>query len=98
MNMQNLMAQAQRMQRDMQKKKDEIDKTIFEGKSELVDVEFNGKKEMVSIKIKMESLEKDDIEMLEDMILIASKDAISKIDKEIESKLGSVASGLGGLF
>lgn len=98
MNMQNLMAQAQKMQRDIQKKKDEIDKTIFTGKSEMVEVQYNGKKEMVSIKITASDLGSDDLEILEDMILLASKDAIAKIDKEIEEKMGSLGSGLGGLF
>ncbi len=96
MNMQNLMAQAQRMQRDMQKKKDEIDSTLFTGNSEMVEVVFNGKKEMVSIKIKSE-IASDDKEILEDMIVLASKDAIAKVDKEIEEKMGSLG-GLGGLF
>ncbi len=96
MNMQNLMAQAQRMQRDMQKKKEEIDSTLFTGKSEMVEVVYNGKKEMVSIKIKPE-IEKEDMEILEDMIVLASKDATSQIDKAIEEKMGSLG-GLGGLF
>ncbi len=96
MNMQNLMAQAQRMQRDMQKKKEEIDSTLFTGNSEMVEVVFNGKKEMISIKIKAE-IASDDIEILEDMIVLASKDAVAKIDKEIEEKMGSLG-GLGGLF
>jgi hypothetical protein len=98
MNMQNLMAQAQKMQRDIQKKKDEINKTLFTGNSELVEVVFNGKKEMTSIKIKAEKLDSEDIEALEDMIVLACKDAISKVDKEIENKLGSIGSGFGGLF
>jgi hypothetical protein len=98
MNMQNLMAQAQKMQRDIQKKKDEIDKTSFTGNSELVEVVFNGKKEMTSIKIKADKLDNEDIEMLEDMIVLACKDAIKKVDNEIESKLGNMASGLNGLF
>ena len=98
MNMQNLMAQAQKMQRDIQKKKEEIDNTLFEGKSEFVEVVFNGKKEMTSIKIKPQSYQEDDIEILEDMIQLAIKDALSKVDKEIENKLGSLGSGLGGLF
>ena len=98
MNMQNLMAQAQKMQRDMQKKKDEIDKTIFTGKSEMVEVQFNGKKEMVSIQLLNTELGKDDLEILEDMILLACRDAISQIDKEIDDKMGSFGSGLGGLF
>ena len=63
-----------------------------------MDVEYNGKKELVSIKIHSQQYDIDDIEMLEDMILIASKDALSKVDKEIENKLGSIGSGLGGLF
>ncbi len=98
MNMQNLMAQAQKMQRDIQKKKEEIDNTLFEGKSEFVEVVFNGKKEMTSIKIKPQSYQEDDIEILEDMVQLAIKDALSKVDKEIENKLGSLGSGLGGLF
>ncbi|MCI9279494.1 MAG: YbaB/EbfC family nucleoid-associated protein [Bacilli bacterium] len=98
MNMQNLMAQAQKMQRDLQKKKEEIDKTTFTGKSEMVEVIYNGKKEMVSIKILNRELTSEDLEILEDMIVLASKDAISKIDKEMEEKLGSLGSGLGGLF
>lgn len=98
MNMQNLMAQAQRMQRDIQKKKDEIDNTTFTGKSEMVEVTFNGKKEMTSIKILNKDLEKEDLEILEDMIVLACKDAISKVDKEIEDKLGAYSQGLGGLF
>lgn len=98
MNMQNLMAQAQKMQRDIQKKKDEIDKTLFKGNSEMVEVVFNGKKEMVSIKIKNSDLSSEDMEILEDMIVLASKDAVTKIDKEIEEKLGSIGSGLGELF
>lgn len=96
MNMQNLMMQAQKMQRDMQKKKEEIDGMLFTGNSEMVEVVFNGKKEMQSIKFKVE-ISNDDLEILEDMIVLASKDAISKIDKEIESKLGSLG-GLGGLL
>ncbi len=98
MNMQNLMAQAQRMQRDIQKKKDEIDKKTFTGKSEMVEVVFNGKKEMISIQILNKDLKPDDLEILEDMIVLASKDAIAQVDKEIEDKLGSIGSGLGGLF
>ena len=90
------MAQAQKMQRDVQKKKAELDATLFTGKSELVEVVLNGKKEMVSIKFK-EGIELDDVEMLEDMIVLASKDATTKIDQAIEEKMGSLG-GLGGLF
>ena len=93
MNMQQLMQQAQRMQREITKKKDEIDTKIFEGKSEWVNVSFNGKKELKSFKILKDGvIDESDKEMLEDMILLAIKDAFTKIDREIEDKLGQYAS------
>lgn len=99
MNMQNLMAQAQKMQRDITKKKEEVENTIFEGNSEWVKIEMNGKKELQSIKITKEgSLDTDDIEMLEDMIKIAMNDATNKVDKEFEAKMGAYGSALNGMF
>ena len=99
MNMQQLMAQAQKMQRDITKKKEEIDNMEFEGNSELVDVVLSGNKRVISIKIKTAGpLDSDDIEALEDMIKIAITDAISKIDKETDKQLGSYGNGLGGLL
>ena len=93
MNMQQLMQQAQRMQREITKKKEEIDNSTFEGKSEWVNITFNGKREILSFKITKEGvIDEDDKEMLEDMIMIAIKDAFTKIDKETESKLGQYAS------
>ena len=93
MNIQNLMAQAQKMQKEITKKKEEIDNSIFTGTSEWLTVEMNGKKEIEKVKITYEgNIEQDDKEMLEDMIMIAIKDAFSKIDKETESKLGQYAS------
>lgn len=97
MNMQQIMQQAQRMQRDITKKKEEIDKMEFLGKSEWVEIVFNGKREIKSFKILKDEIDGDDKEMLEDMIMLAMKDAFSKIDKESESKLGSYAS-MSGLF
>ena len=99
MNMQNIMAQAQKMQRDLQKKKEEINSQIFTGKSDWVEVSFNGKKELVTIKILYkEPIENDDHEMLEDMIHIAIKDAMTKIDDAFQEKMGSYAGMLDGLM
>ena len=93
MNMQQLMQQAQRMQREITKKKEEIDNKIFEGKSEWIEISFNGKREIKSFKIiKDGEISNDDKEILEDMIMIAIKDAFNKIDKETEEKLGQYAS------
>lgn len=100
MNMQALMAQAQKMQRDITKKKEEIDNMEFTGTSELVDVVMTGDKKVLSVKIKSNgSLDADDVEALEDMIKISINDAIEKIEKETEKQLGSYnTGGLGGLF
>lgn len=98
MNMQAMMKQAQKLQKDMMNAKEEIDKTIFESKSSFVTVKANGKREILSVKIETDSVEKDDIEMLEDMILVALNDVIKKIEKETENKMGKYTQGMPGLF
>ena len=70
----------------------------FTGKSELVEVKMNGKREVLSVEIKSDELEKDDLERLEDMIKIATNDALKQIEKEVNNKLGSQAGALGGLL
>ena len=97
MNMQALMQQAQKMQKDIMKKKDEVNKKEFTGNSELVEVVFTGDKRMVSVKIKQD-IDNDDKEIIEDMFVIAVNDAMAKIDKETESALGAYGNQLGGLF
>jgi nucleoid-associated protein EbfC len=99
MNMQNLMAQAQKMQRDIQKKQEEINSMEFIGESQAVKVTMSGKKLITKVEINKSIIkDSEDIEMLEDMIQIAVNDAISKIDKEIDSKLGMYSHGLNGLM
>ncbi|MBR1417152.1 MAG: YbaB/EbfC family nucleoid-associated protein [Bacilli bacterium] len=99
MNMQSLMAQAQKMQKDIMNKKSEVDKKIFPGKSELVDVEVNGKKEVVSVNIKnKENITVDDLEILQDMIMIAINDANNKVDEELNSVMGPYGNSLNGLL
>ena len=99
MNLQNMMAQAQRMQRDITKKKEEIDKTEYIGKSEWIEVVFTGNRKLKSLKIVKEgSIEEEDKEILEDMLNIAISSALNKIAKDIEEKLGSYGQGVSGLF
>ena len=98
MNMQNLMAQAQRMQKDITKKQEEIYKKTFVGKSEWIEITMNGKKEITDLKIKYEGDLNEDKDMLQDMLLLAMKDATSQIDKEVESSLGMYGNMLGGLM
>lgn len=97
MNMQAIMQQAQKMQRDITKKKDELNKKSFVGKSELVEVTFTGDKRLVSVSIKSD-ISSDDKEILEDMFVIAVNDAMKQVDAETEKVLGAYGSQLGGLL
>ena len=98
MNIQAMMKQAQKMQKEMLNTKEEIDKKIFEGKSSFVNVKVNGTKEVIEIKIEKGSIESDEIEMLQDMLLVALNEANKKVDKELEDKLGKYTQGMPGLF
>ena len=98
MNIQAMMKQAQKLQKDMMEEKEKIDKMEFEGTSSLVTVKAHRKKEILSVKIEQHSLEKDDIEMLEDMILVATNEALKKVDDTTEQKMGKYTQGLPGLF
>ena len=98
MNIQAMMKQAQKLQKDMLSAKDEIDNKIFIGKSSLVTVEVMGNKKINKVSLNIEELESDDKEMLEDMILTALNDAMNQIDKETESKMGKFTNGMPGLF
>lgn len=99
MNMQALMKQAQKLQKDMLGAKEEIDNTLFTGENSLVKVTMKGTREVIKVEISSEdSLDKDDIEMLQDMILVAVNEASSKIDKMTEEKLGKYGNSMPGLF
>ncbi|MBR2827786.1 MAG: YbaB/EbfC family nucleoid-associated protein [Bacilli bacterium] len=97
MNMQAMLKQAQALQKDMLKTKDEIDKKEFVGESSFVKVTMKGSKELIKVEISADSLDKEDIEALEDMIVIAVNDAINKIDEMTEKKMGKFGN-IPGLF
>lgn len=99
MNMQNLMAQVQKTQREITAKKEELEKMNFTGKSEWVEITFNGARMIQKVEIIKEgNIEEDDKEILEDMIEIATKDAFNQINKAMNEKLGQYASALDGLM
>ena len=99
MNMQKLMMEAQKMQAKLQKEQVELENSIYEGTSSLVTVTMNGKKEVKSVKLNIdEDISKDDVEMLEDMIMLAMNDAVKKADADKEKRLGKYGQGLTGLM
>ena len=97
MNLQAMMQQAQKLQRDMMKSKEEIDSKTFTSKQSLVEIEMKGNKEVTRVKINAEELSKDDIEMLEDMIMLAVNENVKNINKETEQKIGKFG-GVAGLL
>jgi DNA-binding YbaB/EbfC family protein len=82
-NFQQLMKQAQKLQEDIQKAKEELLLTEFTAKSGggMVEVAMTGDKRIKSIKVKPEIVDPDDVEMLEDLIIAAVNDAISQVEK-----------------
>lgn len=98
MNMQALMRQAQTLQKEMLKTKEEIDHTTFEGESSFVKVVVNGKKEVLNIKIDSDTIEKDDMEMLQDIIMVAINQAFKKVDDYTEQKMEKYGNMMPGLF
>ncbi|MFT9004264.1 MAG: YbaB/EbfC family nucleoid-associated protein [Liquorilactobacillus hordei] len=97
-NMQGMMKQMQKMQKNMKKDQEELEKTEFIGKSadDLVVVTFDGKKEMKDIQIKPEAVDPDDIDMLQDLVIMAVNDGITKIEKETQKKMGKYAQNIPG--
>ena len=99
MNIQALMKQAQNLQKDMMKSKEEIDAMTFTGTSSFVSVTIKGTKEVVKVTIDNDDISSDDKEMIEDMLVIALNDAFKQIDKVTEQKMGKFSSMMpGGLF
>lgn len=98
-NMQQLMKQAQKMQQDMMKAKEELDNAEVKASVSggLVEVIMKGDKTITSIKIKKEAVDVDDLEMLEDLILAAINDANKKVDT-LKNDIMGPYSQMGGLM
>lgn len=98
-NMNNLMKQAQKMQRQMEEKSKEMEEKEWEASAGggAVTVKVSGKKEVVSVKLSEEVVDPDDIEMLEDLIVAATNEALRKMEEESDSALNEIAGGLGSM-
>jgi DNA-binding YbaB/EbfC family protein len=97
MNMQNLMAQAKKLQNEMEKITKEIEETIFTYENENIIVEATGKNKIQRIQILNESV-LEDKEIFEDIIVVAVNDVLDQIKSKKDEKLGKYTNGLGGLF
>ena len=95
-NMQALMKQAQKMQEDLQKAQEESLTLTAEGSAGggVVKVVANGKHEIVSIQISPEAVSKDEVEMLQDLIIAATNEALKKVHEEMSSEMSKITGGM----
>ena len=98
-NMNNLMKQAQRMQKQMEEKTKEIEEKEWEASAGggAVKVKVSGKKEVVAVELAEEVVDPDDIEMLQDLITAATNEALRMMEEESTEAMSQIAGGLGGL-
>jgi len=97
-NMNNLMKQAQKMQKQMEDMQSNLDELVFEATvgGGVVKAVVNGKKELTSV-----SIDPDDVEMLEDLVVAAVNEAIRKAEEEVSGQMSKLTGGMnmpGGLF
>ena len=98
-NMNNLMKQAQKMQKQMEEQAKELESkelTAAAGGG-AVEVTVSGKKEVTKVKIDPDAVDPDDVEMLEDLIMAATNEALRKMDDLSTQSMSKITGGLGGL-
>ena len=103
MNMNNLMKQAQKMQRQMEETRAELDEREFETTSGggAVKVVITGKLELKEITIAQDVVDPDDVEMLQDLVLTAVNEAIRQANEAVNKEMGRLTGGMGlpgGMF
>lgn len=98
-NMNNLMKQAQRMQRQMEENAKELETKEFTAAAGggAVEVTISGKKEVTKVKLSEEVVDPEDIEMLEDLIVAATNEALRQVEEASQESMAKLTGGLGGL-
>ena len=99
-NMNNLMKQAQKMQKQMEESQKELETKEFTATAGggAVEVTVSGKKEVTKVKLAEEVVDPDDIEMLEDLIVAATNEALREMEEATTSAMARLTGGLGGGF
>ena len=97
-NMNNLMKQAQRMQRQMEESQKALEEATYTAKSGggAVEVTITGKKQVTSIKLSKDAVDPDDVEMLEDLIMAAINEAMKQADDASNAAMSKMTGGMGG--
>jgi nucleoid-associated protein EbfC len=101
-NMQKMMKQMQKMQKDMAKAQEELGEQRIEGTAGggMVTVTVSGHKEVVDVKINEEAVDPEDVEMLQDLVLAATNDALKKAEELTNETMGQFTKGMNlpGMF
>ena len=97
-NMQQLMRQAQKLQEQMSKAQEDIDEREFSAQAGggMVSVSVTGKRELKGIEIKPECVDPDDVEMLEDLVMAATNEALRMAEDANAEVMNKMTAGLGG--
>ena len=93
MDIRQMMKQAQKMQEQLQQQMQELRIEATAGGG-MVTVTVNGAKQLISLRIDPEVVSKDDVEMLQDLILAAVNDAHRKVDEQLQKAMGGMMPGM----
>ena len=93
-NMNNLMKQAQKMQKQMEETTKTLEDKVYVGGG-VVTAKVSGKKELMEIKLDPEVVDPDDIETLEDLIISAVNEALRAQEDDYNSSMGKISGGMG---
>ena len=95
-NMKNMMKQMQKMQKEMAESQAKLEETSFTGvaNDDLITIEMNGKRDVLAVNVKEDIAEMGDAEFLEDLITIALKDVLTKVEEETEQTMGKYTQNL----
>ena len=98
-NMNNLMKQAQRMQRQMEENQKALEEKEFSETAGggAVEVTVSGKKVVTKVKLDKDAVDPDDVEMLEDLIMAATNEALRQIDEYSQQSMSKITGGISGM-
>lgn len=98
-NMQQMMKQAQKMQKKMMAEQEELNSQEFTGNApdDMVTTVFTGDKKLKDLKINPEAVDPDDVDMLQDLVLAAVNDGLQKVDDATQKTMGKYSKGMPGM-
>ena len=100
MNMNNMMKQVQKMQKQMEEQQKALEESEFTATAGggAVEVTMTGKKVLTKVTLDPDAVDPDDVEMLEDLIMVAVNDAMKKVDDANSASMAKMTGGMGGFL